>query len=267
MRRSRAHPVSDEQIIDSYQETHSAYRTAGVLGIGATTVERVLTHHQIKRDGTELYHKRITRFQGQESAIRAEYDAGSTLDALRTKFGHASDYALKHAIKRAGGVLRQNPAPLIKDGEIETIREMNAVGIGQMRISLALGRSQTFVSRAMRKHNIPPLRKVGSEHSRWKGGQWTDSHGYVRVWVGADDQMASMRFGDGYVLEHRLVMAHHFGRPLLRSETVHHINGNVADNHLENLQLRHGKHGKHVVLCCRDCGSQNIGPTPISDAL
>jgi hypothetical protein len=32
---------------------------------------------------------------------------------------------------------------------------------------------------------------------------------------------------------------------------------------LENLQLRHGLHGKGVVMKCADCGSHNVLPTKI----
>lgn len=43
--------------------------------------------------------------------------------------------------------------------------------------------------------------------------------------------------GGKRVYEHRIQAARKLGRPLLRGEVVHHIDGDVSNNNLENLEI------------------------------
>jgi len=80
--------------------------------------------------------------------------------------------------------------------------------------------------------------RCGHDHPNWKGGRYLRPDGYYAVQIPKDSAYLPMSFDRrGYALEHRLVIAQHLGRLLLDSEVVHHINGNKADNRLDNLEL------------------------------
>lgn len=89
----------------------------------------------------------------------------------------------------------------------------------------------------------------------WRGGRRI-TQGYVQLMIYPDNpyyHMGKATLGLGRrILEHRLVMALHIGRPLLQAEHVHHKNGIRDDNRIENLDLmpNPGTHSK-LMICSR----------------
>lgn len=79
--------------------------------------------------------------------------------------------------------------------------------------------------------------QAGEANPSWKGGRISGGNGYIKVKTpGHPDADIN-----GYVMEHRLVMAGVIGRPLMSNESVHHKNGCRSDNRPENLELWSGR--------------------------
>ena len=65
------------------------------------------------------------------------------------------------------------------------------------------------------------------------------------------------------LLLHRYIFSQFIGRPLLRGELIHHVNGDKKDNRIENLEIMTPKeHSIHhnqkypVTKKCEVCGSE-----------
>jgi hypothetical protein len=201
--------------------------------------------------------------------MAVRYEAGASLPQLAREFG-GSHPAVRKALLRHGvqmrGVGRAAWRDFTAGQQAEIIRRWRD-GESQSRIANSFGTTQVIISRFLVRNGIEPVSRPynlrGAQNPNWKGGVAIFS-GYRGVKVHPDDPFANMALTQGYVLEHRLVMARAIGRPLRSDETVHHVNGDKLDNRLENLQLRNGNHGRGTRTVCLDCGSHNIEHVPLS---
>jgi len=87
------------------------------------------------------------------------------------------------------------------------------------------------------------LFRKGTNNPSWKGGKTIAARGYIHVYC-PDHPYANNK---GYVSEHRLVMEKHLNRLLVPKEVVHHKDGNVKNNDINNLEL-FSDNGAHARL-------------------
>lgn len=146
------------------------------------------------------------------------------------------------------------------------VASMYDAGLSAVEVAAELGSISAGTVIAYAREFGCDVRQSRSGSYLLERGPHNDGNGYLAVSVRADHPFASMgqASGNRYKMpEHRLRMAEHLGRPLLRTETVHHINGKRDDNRIENLELRVSRHGPGQRWVCKDCGSHNVAAVPL----
>lgn len=262
-------PKIELEIIDAYQTQGNNDAICAKYGIHGRVLYRILAKHNIPNNyGRELYLKRIQRLTPeQEQEVIRLHTSGTPASTLSKTYG-CSDWVIRNTLKKHG--LKPHPCGHARKGKYKYFEEAvqqqilhlrNDLGYSQQAIGEIIGSGQSTVSRFLRSMGEEPVKKQSRQLG---GGRIRVDGGYIRVSKKfADEAYYVMADHSGYILEHRLVMAQSLGRPLESHETVHHINGDPADNRLENLQLRQGKHGKGIILKCQDCGSHNVKEVPL----
>lgn len=216
-------------------------------------------------------HRALTSEQEKQALVM--YNEGQSAAMIARTF-EVSGTTVEKSLHRQGiekltrrGYRRYATAPDV----IQAMVKMYEDGASCEAIAKAFNLPWERVNRRLKQAGIqlrPAGFRKGAEHHAWVGGRVVTAGGYVLVQIQLDDPFFSMSTKKDtdahYVLEHRLVMALALGRPLTQHETVHHIDGDRANNKIDNLQLRQGRHGKGSVFRCLACGSHNIESLPIA---
>src|SRR6185503_9260228 len=128
--------------------------------------------------------------------------------------------------------------------------------ISQKNVAIKLNTYYSKINRILKTYKIPIRDCYDREYPKYRINY--DGYKLIRMFKTDKFFKFANKNQNGYILEHRYVMMNFLDRPLFSYETVHHIDGNKLNNHLENLQLRSGQHGQGVIHQCLNCGSHNI---------
>lgn len=165
--------------------------------------------------------------------MKRMYDDGMTFGQIAEHFGCSFSAVRRRWLKEGfpkpprGKRVGQHRTPV----DLDRADELLATGLPMAEVAAILGISEGLLYNRRKEDGRERLKKgprVPERNGSWRGGVSIDKSGYV---------MIRRTDGSGYDREHRLVMEQHLGRKLLPGEVVHHINGDRADNRIENLEL------------------------------
>lgn len=247
----------EADIVARYLARESAESIRRSYGYSRSPVVDVLKRHGVYQS---------KRFQGftpdDRDEIVSRYQAGAKPAEIARAF-KCSQSTIDRMLQRLG--VWASPKGLERVGARYTLDEKREMASRYESGDTIYKIAKAFHANPQLIWSILKAAGVEFRDKAWRGGRVAAPGGYVAVKADSEDPIASaMATVNGYVLEHRLVLARSLGRPLSEGETVHHINGDKCDNRLENLQLRNGNHGKGVRFACLDCGSHNVAAAPLA---
>ncbi len=242
----------DREIVKSYELGDSVNDLANFYEVTPSRVRQIL-----KAAGVALRSRRVLSPEA-EAKLAKRYADGEGSSTLSREFGVSVSTIMARILPRNGVKTRTAKEASRAQHPFSEIDKERAVELYESgtetkeQLARRFGVSVQRIRRLLRERGVErPMRHIGTG-------------GYVVV--RCPDDLVSMakpsvlKTGRQEILEHRLVMARHVGRPLTPLETVHHINGDRQDNRVQNLQLRVGAHGAGQHWCCQDCGSTRLGP-------
>jgi hypothetical protein len=264
---------TEMSIAEEFRGGVGATQIGRLRGIAYTLVVAALKRHGLKPESNEVRQSPAQDIlHSRQEEVLSAYRLYSAVEAAK-KFGVSA--ASLRTFVRSLGLPRQRISHLEQLADDIVRRWIE--GEAKVSIARAYDINKTTVTKILRRHCPKGLLAPGPQHWKWKGGKRTNRLGYVVVTMFESHPFfEAMHYrtgrvggntpGSNFVFEHRLVMAEHLGRPLLPSETVHHIDGNRANNDIVNLQLRISNHGPGIVMQCRQCGSHDVIPIPIANS-
>jgi Mor family transcriptional regulator len=243
------------------------------LGLSQTALYRLLRRGGFKPNAPRSGGGQRVFTVEQDKQVAEEYRQGMSMEQLAAKY-NVWRRSVKNALRREGVTLRR-PGPVKHAVDPAFAAQLLVdwhAGMTQYAIAKKHGMTEAKVWGILKDSFPNALAKASRRrrHYAWQGGR-RNHMGYVMVLLEPGHRFYAMATADGYVLEHRLVMAEFLGRLLNSKETIHHIDGNRSNNIISNLQLRQGQHGNGVIYHCADCGSFNVVAqaiaAPANDAL